>query len=330
MPNKTKKTKGKKKAGVKSTAKQVQAMTLNRPSVATMSGLNPSSLHLVCGLNDPFCDHAIGAKYSGFGRVRTLTVPYHYRTSIATNATGDGGCLLVPNFLNQPVLPGVFTGATGAYGTMVGTTILSGVTSYRIVTFGAIVRCFTSPLNTTGMLCIRTFSPKTGASLLSITSTTYNCDESRDMSLKNVDEVCINVKRTDNTSKDLIDPTTTVATGGGINTWVSPGFQVVQVALFGAPVSVPVLDVEVFVNYEVTLDDGVSTQLLATPSPVNNPLVEKVSNLVTAETKSIVSGGALTFGKYIVNSAIKTAVAVGVGMITKSPSAVRGTALLVD
>lgn len=267
-----------------------------RPSVP------PSIIHQVCGLTDPFCSHAIGAKLPDNSGIRSLTYPLHFRTQLSTNASGVGAFLFVPSYSRVPWLTGTMTGNVGAFGPFISGNRLAGVQMYRIVTAGIKARRISAPLESSGMLHVRGFATKVGSPLASIDITSYNCDFYHDQALQDSKDVAVLFRQLDSTatlfsSPDATTPTTT------LSDWVSPGWGVFTIGVSGAPASKAVLDIEVFINMEVTFADDESTALLATPPPKSNPVVTDSLNYITSQARSVFANGASQASSYVAREA---------------------------
>jgi hypothetical protein len=269
----------------------------------------------VCGLNDPFCPAANGAKQPDNSGIRSLSYPIHQRYSITTDANGDGGILFVPQYFYNPALVGTFTGTSGVFGPFVAGTRLSGVTAYRIVSWGVKVKRVCAPLTSSGTVYIRGYADKDGANMVTTDTAAYNSDFSSDAALQDCREIAVIGRRTDETSmlfRPIYDSTPTT----NLVDWESPGWGPISISVNGGPVSVAVLNVEFFMNMELTFSDAETLGLLMTPSPPYNDILVDAAKKVSSEAKSVFLEGAREAGAYVVNKAAKalaTALAMKMG-----------------
>lgn len=280
----------------------------------TMSNMNVSQApgasryaHQVCGLSDPFCDAALGAKFPDNAGIRTLPYPRHNRYTITTDANGNGTALFIPNYDYQLFTTGtVNLGATACtFATMTAQPTMTGSDQYRINTAGFRVKRITAPLSSSGMVYIRGFSSHNGSSLTTINPSSYFCDFSSDIALQDCRDVMVLAKRTDIRSKQYHRNTTTTPTIN-VADWVSPGWGCILVTVVGGPVSVVALELEVRANYEITFQDNESNQILATPSPASNGVVEGVVDLISSEAKTVFLSGAREASSWVASQATKS------------------------
>lgn len=269
----------------------------------------PSALvHKVCGLTDPFCTHAIGAKLPDGSNARSLTYPLHLSTTMATDSLGNASMIFVPNYLYAPFTQAsVITGVVATYSDpLVLGSRLANVSGYRITSFGVKLRGISAPLTTSGTLAIRGFGQKAGAQLGTTSTVGFAVDWYEDVSLRKADEVCIIARKLDGTS-DFFSSVLETTPSSDLTDWVSPGWGAFQVSVVGGPASVNVLTAEIFLNMEVTFADGESLALLATPPPKYSPEFQAITREVSSTGKSVFLKGAEQVGKWAIQAAGRAA-----------------------
>lgn len=287
------KRRSKKKGRGKSNAPQkrvtlAQALPLAK-SMSTQKQSKPKTLPFtveqICGLTDPFCDHAVGAKYPDASSGKSLPVRSHYSYFITIGATSstNNSTLIVPGYINGQALG---TGSPSTYGpnfsaNVTPTAVVSG---YRVVTAGIRLRCVAAPLNASGLVQIRGFANTTGTNLNTVDNNLYNSDFSQDIPLQALNQngyTDVIFRRTDEVaSRQFISPTTTNPTPAVTN-WVSNGWGAISVTVVGAPSLIQVVHVEVFFNYEIILDDNDGLALAMTKAPKSSPALQLASSWVS-------------------------------------------------
>lgn len=262
----------------------------------------------VCSITDPFCVHAIGAKYPDSSSVPTLPFTFRGRWTGSTNAAGNCGFLLLPGYDYQYATdPTVTTPPNIAPTNLTTFAAITFVPSqYRIVTAGLRIRCIAPSLTAQGMVRIRHYGNSTGTALASINASSFNAALTADIPLKDCLDVIIPIRRIgDNAS--LFTRTTDTNTSSTVAGWVSPGWGAVSVYIDGGPASLAALDVEVIFNYELRFSDGDTMNAVTTPSlPINNT-VTQISSQITTGLKGGFFAGVEAFGKQIADKAFNAA-----------------------
>lgn len=319
MPRKTKTTKAKRRAPAK---RAVVPVNHNQP--------NPPPAHHVnsiCSLNDPFCDHAIGAKYFDSTASRSLAHKVQQYYYITTNASGSAANLILPNYINLwPQVPSTITGTNCDYASPAtpNQPIGGEIGQYRIVSFGLRLKCIAAPLYASGIVNIRYLSSQSGASYASVDGTTNRFDTQLNIPLQDCKDVVLLGRRCNATSTFYTAPTTTLASGAFPQTWVGNGWDTIHIFVSGAPVSSNVLAVEFMVHYESVPDDSNAIGALMTPAKVANPLITEASQAISSTAKSIFTAGIGAASNYVKKAAI-AAIAMRLG----GPGAARA-AIMVD
>lgn len=262
------------------------------------------TVHSICALTDPFCDHAYGAKTPDTLSTRTLAYRLTGRATLATGAGGAGAILVVPGYNTfYAVGDATTTPGVAVYGAAapVGTSLLPA--GYRIVSFGVRIRNLLAPINSSGIIRVRGYTQNTGTSLTATSTSNYNCDFHDDLSMSNFTHMDIVGKRLDLTSNLIVAPATTHPTGNVVN-WVAPGWGAFQIVLEGGPASASSLDLEFVINYELTFEDSDSLNLITTPPPAQNTALTQAADTVSKSAGNIFHRGIETVARVIEQKAI--------------------------
>lgn len=262
----------------------------------------------VCGLTDPFCPHASGAKYPDDSNTRTLAYAFRGSKSFTTTSSGTAAYLWNPQygfdpFLNSDAPNRVFADVTawtdaGAVG------LLFGVTKYRIVSSGFTLRSIVAPLNASGEVVLRTFG--TDAERLgAVNLLTYNCVESANIPLRLVNEVAVVTSHNSEMPQNFYP--LSEDTGVLVDT-VTRGFNPVTIYIQGAPGSTEVISVEFIINYELVFSDDIGMAQAATKSNPSNPVLSQTANKVTSALPGIFEKGAKAVATAVVTR-VSTALA---------------------
>lgn len=258
----------------------------------------------VCGLTDPFCPHARGARYYDANGTHSLAYPQRRMFPLATDSSGNLCFLLLPNYHNHFSHFGVVTAGNCVYsGTMTAAPVLGSVANYRIVTWGFTIKHVTTPLSASGLISIRGFGASSGVSYEHIDGQTMNADVRTDVPLQDCKNLAVIGKKANNTSSFYANPNTTAVTGSTIANYVSPGWDGYQVYVTGAPASTTIAYVELFINFEIVLDDYTGMAQLMTPPPHASPILQAASSAVTSTAESVFVSGINAASSYIKRSA---------------------------
>lgn len=326
MPTKSKS----KKSTTSSKAKKQVALPKKQPIV------NPNNnklmvrrqMHNVCGLSDPFCDHANGAKYPDSSNVRTLTLSLKGTFDVITNASGVAAFLFQPDFMylpqSTPTVLGVGGLVTGWDARSAMNTNLPA-TGYRIVSAGFHMRRICAPLTTSGIVRIRSWGTNNFGTLDTIPTATYNATSISDVSLQDLKDfaaICPHSAA----SPQLIYNTgvdTPIVSNSTPN-----GYQPITVFVGGAPASTTVIVVSWVINYELVFDEDQALAQLATPSPPANSIITTAAAKVTSTLPSFFDKGVSMVAGYIERKALSA-----LGSFLGGPAGAAvgtGMAMLVD
>lgn len=305
------KTKSKSKKVKSSKAKkQVALPTRKQPQVNSNKLMVPRNLqlapamHKVCGLTDPFCMHAMGAKFPDNSSVRTLPFSFKGVHTITTNAGGYAGLMFNPSYKFQPICLPVALDAGGLavnwHESLVFAPI-TGVMGYRIVSAGFRLKHMCTPLTASGIVRVRSWQSTYTNSYSALTLGSYNCSNHADIPLQDLKDFAAIITRTaqmPQTFYNVIDDIN-ILEARRLN-----GFNPISIFVTGAPPNTTVIDLEYVVNYELVFDEDTGLQQAATPPPPANSLITNAAAKVTSSIPAFFSQGASMMANYIEKKAI--------------------------
>nr|UHS71476.1 MAG: hypothetical protein 2 [Sobelivirales sp.]UHS71483.1 MAG: hypothetical protein 2 [Sobelivirales sp.] len=278
---------------------KAKAMVVSKPR--PQRAIRAMPVETVCGLVDPFCAAAMGAKYPDNSPTRTLPYSYHGLSTWNMAADGSQAILWHPSYSYVP-LTQAFT-RTGSNVTVWSNfnalVLIANVSKYRIVSSGFIVRNILAPLNSSGMLHIRSCAVPDGTAVSVFDTLSYNVSASLDVALHNANEVTVITQHSARLPQLFNNVADDVAT---IN-WNDNGFTPMVIYVDGAPASSVAINIEYFVNYELIFDDVSGLQQLATPPPKANSMVTSATSIVTSEVSTVFHKSVGTAAKYVANKA---------------------------
>lgn len=256
----------------------------------------------ICGLSDPFCSHANGAKYPDPSGVRTLPFTRRLRTVLATDASGYANLLINPQWAFQPhAAVNVWTGnAVTSWSNYAGAGAIAGVIGYRIVSTGYLCRRISAPLSSSGLLHIRQYAPETLSTAAPIDTTTFNASNHLTIALQDAKEVAVMLERTSQMPQTFYNPNNDVSAVASSSTH---GFAYSTISLSGAPATTACLDIEIIINFEVIFEDSSDLAQVATPAVPANSTVTEAAAKVTSTINPISNGGPSLLGKQIIHAA---------------------------
>lgn len=262
----------------------------------------PQLVRQVCGLTDPFCEHARGAKYPDDSSIRTLPYTYESIQTVTTNGTGSAWNLFSPQYgFNEWTFAATAAdNEVTAWTNFAVQSLISNVSKYRIVSTGIRLKRITAPLNTSGIVRIRIWPVEALSALGTLNTSSFNATYAVDVPLQDMSDTCIALPHTPQVPTVFYDTTGDVAivTGAGCK-----GFCPMTVQVVGAPATQNVLEAHLITHYELLFEDSSGLAQVATPSPPRNPMITDAANYVTSTMKPIVASGAGAFGRYIVDKA---------------------------
>lgn len=245
----------------------------------------------VCALTNPFCPESINSRWPDNSYTKSVGWSVtNMPQNLSANAAGDVNILLFPEGYYSL---GTLTGNSSANSALTAFTAWpTGSVRYRITSWGVRVTCQMTPMTASGMVRVRLFSPMGGSSLATTSIVSNLADASIDIPLArliNEDLFVIPAPLGDNARffRDTADLSTTLAT------YKNPGWQIVQLAINGAPASTTnALTFNIFYNLEFVFGDGDASMQFATPPPKNSPALQQGSASVTEQVGNFLEGTA--------------------------------------
>jgi len=258
----------------------------------------------VCGLTDPFCEHAKGAKYPDSSNSRTLAWSFHTRATITSSAAGVGGFLFYPQFEYLSLTP--YTSVTGNQVLLPLSTLNAGrianTSRFRIVSAGFKLRNIVAPLNSSGMVFVRSIGVEKGAGINPFDGVSYSRNQTMDIPLQDCRDAAVICEHNSQMPQVFYDALVVTPSSDCI-TWLSAGFNPVTVFFSGVPINTPTLDVEYIIHYELTFDESSDMGLLATPPPPANALVTSATSLLTSTGLNIFTKSGEILSKHLAQRA---------------------------
>lgn len=283
----------------------------------------------VCGLTDPFCQAARGAKFPDNSPIRTMPWTLHGRNTFASTSTADSLILWHPQYSYQPwVKPSARVGsAATAWNSFTASSNLpNGVVKYRIVSSGFILRNICAKLTSSGMLHLRSWSVPEGATYVTLDGLAYNSASSMDIATNSAQEICVITQHSTRMPQlyfNVADDSSTVAG------FLDNGYTPITIYFDGAPASTDMFDFEFFINFELVFDDSAALGLVATPSNPANSMLTDVAAKITSSSESLVFKGLKAVGDRIYKAA-ETAIISYVGGPTALAAYRNSRAIAVD
>lgn len=278
-------------------------------ATAPSSKLSKALVPAVCGLVDPFCVHARGAKFPDESNTRTLAWSFHSRYTLTSDGAGSSGTLFLPGFTFVPFVDSFSVTTAGILNSniqVVNAQAIAGVTSYRIVSAGFRLRRVGAPLNASGGVHIRMLGDLLGTNIATVDGLSYSRAEALDIAYQDANTVSVIIPHSAQPAQLFYQPISAALTG--VSAWTAPGFTPVSIVILGAQAAVMVAEIEYFVHYELLFDDSSAMTMLATPPATPNPIVQAAAKSLTSAAKSIFTEGVEAVGGFIERKA-KTAIA---------------------
>lgn len=285
----------------------------------------------VCGLTDPFCGHAFGAKVPDLSNTRTLPYTRHGRRTISSNFEGSAAFMFLPQYTNDPVVTpvSVVGGNVITWETnFTPATPFANVSRYRVVSSGYRVRNISAPLYSSGMVHVRALAQQIATSFSPMDGTSYAVSDYMDLPLQDCKNLNVIVPHTSQPLINFYSPLS-VPAGAAVTSWQSPGFVGTTVLLSGGPADSGVLDVEYFIHYELVFDEGDQMMILASPPPPSNSVYTAAAAKVSSTIDTFFNMGTQAVASYMEKKAL-TAIAGLIGGPAPALAASSMLALTVD
>lgn len=281
-----------------------QTPTQRKPITTSIPRSPPTRelVEAVCGITDPFCPHSTGAKYPDASSVRTLPYTRRLRYTLASDASGFANLVISPQYAYLPyAIVNVAAGNTiTSWSNFGGASAITGVSGYRIVSSGFVVRHIVSPLNSAGMVYIRQYGSETNTFIAPLDTTTYNSTAIANISVQDAKEIAVVLQRTSQMPQTFYAASTDTAFVGNS---IPRGFASATVAVAGAPASTPILEIEFVVNFELIFEDSSDLAQVATHPPPASALLTSAAAHVTSTMTPVVANGLAHFGRQVATKA---------------------------
>jgi len=293
-------------------------------------GHGSMAVHNICSVSDPFCAGARGAKWPDANRTRTLawSVP-GFVLALGSDAAGRVSSLFLPNATATQASTSALTATDATYTDALNFPVSAPTLArWRITSWGLRITSPLSRMTATGTCHIRLFSPDSFSSLGVVPFATTMCDNMLDIPLQRLidqDEYIIPMPL--GTDARLFRDTSEMPSL--LSTGKNCGWQVVNVAVTGAPVSTPgVINVYLYYNIEYTAPDGDTAYAFSTPPPPSSPLVQQGTSSVLDRVGNFISGAASKVEALFQNKAAQYVASGVAGYLTAGPVGAGGSMLM--
>lgn len=305
---------------------QQPKLIVSPPPKLTRQPRAATHVPLVCSLTDPFCEHARQGRYPDANGVRSLSYPLRTMFTITTSAAGQSAYLLTPNYLNAWALPsstGTFPNLTFG-NAFVPRAVITAATNVRLVSWGFKINHISTPLSSSGVVMIRGLASQSGSTLLNIDVSTMNADVIANIPLQDCSEVAVVGKRANTNSQFYTSPSGILSSGAaGVTLYSGFGWDAYVISISGGPASAGALNVEIFENWEIVIDDSdASAQLMIKP-PTANSVATKAAAVVTSTAETVFLRGVGMASAYLKRAAITA-----LGGLFAGPGGARAAMLL--
>lgn len=254
----------------------------------------------VCSVTNPFCTASKASKWPDGTNGNTMVEQFRGNFALTNNSAGKTFAVF------SPTLPFGFCEATvalsvatlpAAYTTYKASSMLATFgDKYRIVSMGCIVRCTASATTAAGILTMGTVGLTPAVSSTAPTGTELY-DEVLMKSIQPGMEVCWVAQPRGTQSKQFVSQSTSTAL---TNTWTT---LVIEVT--GSTVSVPVVNVEWYINCEFTLPIASALSAVAPKNPPKIAAAEVAVSKVHTTLGSFIEGGVAMAENKIMDAATK-------------------------
>jgi len=300
---KARKPKGKKPSKTTATVKILpNAIKMPTRTMPTINRSSKMSIHeSVCQITDPFCAKAKGSKWpDGLGG---CTMAMQLRAHVPYSSLSNGGRLVYASaslpygILDSDVYgSGYYTQNATYSSSTLGNSFTTYAATYRIVSWGIIVRNMLPALTSSGYVMISRITTMPAISSTESPGVVFGSEVSTHPLYAGSELVIIG--RPIGTEARKFVPLSTTTT---INT----GWDVIKIEVVGAPASTTgVIDLEFIYNVEFTLPDAQLTlhQFVKVERP-NAPKAIEASNLILNRIADVSNKGIESFGKSVLNAA---------------------------
>lgn len=270
---------------------------------------SPLNRSMICALTDPFCSHAVGAKFPDQGAQRTFTEQVKCMTTISTDAAGNHFASLAPNPLYQSAGAGYAAGTwtVGNFGAVGSAPFMASYVgkgvSYRINSWGAQITVISNAMSACGSVIVGT--GLIGYSDTQVHSST-NYTSSKTFGGTAGSKFAV-------ISKPLNEQATLYSQATTPNSY-APGWETIHINTVGGPPNTTHLMIEIVYNIEWYVDfAGMASgqnandpvMKLASPSPPQNDMLQTARSSVYSALDNIQGGTSRVIGRAIENLATR-------------------------
>lgn len=253
----------------------------------------------VCAITDPFCPRAKNAKWPDGMGGNTMTMQIRYHRIVNSSTAGTlcycsaqlpyaylpYGTYSAPNFTMNVAYDDVTSG----------TNFTTYAETYRVVTWGVIIRNLQPALTASGYVTISRISTMPGEGTV-IAAGQVNGAQVETHPIFAGQEIHV-IGKTQGTSSRVFQPQNTTTT-------TTTGWEVIKVETTGVPASSAILDIEFVYNVEFTLPQSqVALHQFVQPVVPAAPKAIEAANVVHSRINSVVAGGVDKVGTLVMKSA---------------------------
>lgn len=269
-----------------------------------MDGSHHEHHKTLCGLTDPFCEHAKLAKVPDVGAGNTFTESVRWIATLTSDASGIVSAAFVPK-VDFPMLEDVSGAWNTTYTNMTnpGTLINVNGKNCRVTTYGIRIVSLLSAVDAKGVLAIASgFEPVFSTPVLTSPDgySTYDIH-----GIGASSEWHVVGKPTGSESTDWA----AVASHNAGTEGAIPGWNALYLLGTGLPATTASFRVELVTNFEYTFSDtSAYLQKFTTPQPIYNPQMLVARNEVMNGMNAVIKGGSTVAKKHLEDHAKKALV----------------------
>lgn len=285
--------------------------------------------HGICGVTNPFCKEATGARWPDNSNSKSLTFDVEGAyIEYATDAAGTAGSLYTAAPANMRYACSI-SGTTATSLTSSSFVGFPTMARWRCTSWGLKLSCSLPPLSTQGTVSIRLFSPEKLSTLASYSITAPYADAVYDVPLRRlIDHDMFVIPMPLGDRPRIFNPTDTVTVIGSGDSY---GWQVASVAVIGAPVSTAgVLRITAYYHYEFVPPDGDQLYTYAKAPPKQNKLITDGNGDVLSSVGNFIEGTASKVDAVVNSKAAKYIGAIGGFFLGGPAGSAAGYAMLKD
>ena len=242
----------------------------------------------ICAATNPFCDESRGSKWPDASSAQTLSVPVRQRVNLTTDADGEVTKVFIANYSVGILNYGTVSGSATLTGNATNyAPVFASADSVRLVSGGIKITPITSATNSQGIINVIEL-PSTEAcqtEYFNVVTTTKNFPTYESLPLKSDKSIFSIMRPSGPQSREFFDIYTdvTMATNLSTHDWSS-----ICVNITGGAFSTVVAVVDIYMNFEVTVQTSSELGFLTTRAPGLDPRVLRASTAITLDTGTYV------------------------------------------